>query len=83
MRKLALGLALVFGVLPASAAEGKAVFSDPSRIAAIGGSITEIVYALGEQGRLIARDSTSRWNTASVNGQTLVPDVKVGVRLHP
>ncbi|MBS8260739.1 hemin ABC transporter substrate-binding protein [Roseibium polysiphoniae] len=29
------------------------------RIVAIGGSVTEIVYALGEEGRLIARDTTS------------------------
>lgn len=31
----------------------------PSKIVAIGGSVTEIVYALGEQGRLVGRDSTS------------------------
>ncbi|TIR88157.1 MAG: hemin ABC transporter substrate-binding protein, partial [Mesorhizobium sp.] len=48
------GLALLVGVLlaaaalPAGADEGRAVFSDTSRIASIGGSITEIVYALGE-----------------------------------
>ncbi|MHA7776699.1 heme/hemin ABC transporter substrate-binding protein [Roseibium sp. M-1] len=32
---------------------------DASRIVAIGGSVTEIVFALGEQDRLIARDTTS------------------------
>lgn len=31
----------------------------PSKIIAIGGSVTEIVYALGEEKRLIGRDSTS------------------------
>lgn len=31
----------------------------PQRIVAIGGSLTEIVYALGEEDRLIARDTTS------------------------
>lgn len=31
---------------------------DTSRLVAVGGSITEIVYALGEEGKLIARDST-------------------------
>lgn len=31
----------------------------PSRIISIGGSVTEIVFALGEQERLIGRDSTS------------------------
>lgn len=43
------------------AAEGVAVFPDPSRVVAVGGSITEIVYALGEEKRLIARDSTSTY----------------------
>lgn len=32
---------------------------DTSRVVAIGGSLTEIVYLLGEQERLVARDSTS------------------------
>ena len=32
---------------------------ESSRVVAIGGSVTEIVYALGEQDRLIARDTTS------------------------
>jgi iron complex transport system substrate-binding protein len=31
----------------------------PSRVVAIGGSVTEIVYALGEGSRLVGRDSTS------------------------
>lgn len=31
----------------------------PSRVLSIGGSVTEIVYALGEQDRLVARDTTS------------------------
>lgn len=33
--------------------------SGASRIVAVGGSVTEIVYALGEQERLVARDTTS------------------------
>lgn len=32
---------------------------DTSRVVAIGGATTEIVFALGEQSRLVARDSTS------------------------
>lgn len=32
---------------------------DTARMVTIGGSLTEIVYALGEEGRLVARDSTS------------------------
>lgn len=34
---------------------------DTSRIVSIGGSVTEIIYALGEQDRIIARDSTSTY----------------------
>lgn len=69
---LMVGLALAFTALqPAGAAEGVSVFSDPSKIAAIGGSITEIVYALGEEKRLVARDSTSRYPKAALD----LPDV--------
>lgn len=53
------------------AEEGQAVFQDKSRIASVGGSITEIVYALGEQGNLIARDSTSTYPEDA----TKLPDV--------
>ncbi len=42
-----------------------------SRIVAIGGSITEIVYALGEEERLIARDTTSIFPEAAL----ALPDV--------
>lgn len=55
----------------ASANEDGDVFKDASRVAAIGGSITEIVYALGEEGRLIARDSTSLFPEAALQ----LPDV--------
>ena len=34
---------------------------DRSRVLSIGGSVTEIIYALGEQDRLIARDTTSQF----------------------
>src|SRR3954453_11295387 len=56
----AIGLSMAFAALqPAGASEGVSVFPDPSKIVAIGGSITEIVYALGEERHLVARDSTS------------------------
>jgi iron complex transport system substrate-binding protein len=51
----------------AHAFEGK----DARRIVAIGGSVTEIIYALGEQDRLIARDTTSNF-PAEANS---LPDV--------
>lgn len=44
---------------------------DATRILAIGGSITEIVYALGQEDRLIARDTTSAYPPAAEE----LPDV--------
>ncbi|MEX0284729.1 MAG: hemin ABC transporter substrate-binding protein [Paracoccaceae bacterium] len=38
--------------------------ADAQRLVTVGGSITEIVYALGEQDRLVARDSTSNFPPA-------------------
>lgn len=66
-----LGVLLAVAMQPARAEEGTTVFSDTSRIASIGGSITEIVYALGEEGRLVARDSTSNYPEAAAK----LPDV--------
>ncbi len=45
--------------------------ADPSRVVALGGSVTEIIYALGEEERLIARDTTSVYPQAA----TALPDV--------
>ncbi|MEX3007416.1 hemin ABC transporter substrate-binding protein [Hoeflea sp. TYP-13] len=45
--------------------------SDAKNIVAIGGSVTEIVYALGEEDRLIARDTTSVFPAEA----TKLPDV--------
>ena len=67
---MAMGLSLLLAA-PAPASENLTVFADTSRIAAIGGSITEIVYALGEEGHLVARDSTSRYPAAA----KVLPDV--------
>ncbi|UVK47651.1 hemin ABC transporter substrate-binding protein [Mesorhizobium sp. AR07] len=76
----ALGLSLAFVALqPGNAAEGATVFADPSKIAAIGGSITEIVYALGEEKRLVARDSTSRYPKEALK----LPDVGYMRQLSP
>lgn len=49
--------AAVLAALPAAANTADRI-TDTSRLVAVGGSITEIVYALGEEGKLIARDST-------------------------
>ncbi|SDA43680.1 heme/hemin ABC transporter substrate-binding protein [Mesorhizobium qingshengii] len=76
----AIGLSLAFAaLLPSNASEGTAVFADPSRIAAIGGSITEIVYALGEEKHLVARDSTSNYPKAALD----LPDVGYMRQLSP
>ncbi|ABG33627.1 hemin ABC transporter substrate-binding protein [Roseobacter denitrificans] len=45
--------------------------SQEPRILALGGSVTEIIYALGEEDRLIARDATSTYPSAA----TALPDV--------
>lgn len=76
----AIGLSLAFAaLLPSNASEGTAVFADPSKIAAIGGSITEIVYALGEEKHLVARDSTSNYPKAALD----LPDVGYMRQLSP
>ena len=49
----------VAGYTVAAFAEQVSTFADRSRVVAVGGSITEIVFALGEEDRLVARDSTS------------------------
>ncbi|ESY57551.1 MULTISPECIES: hemin ABC transporter substrate-binding protein [unclassified Mesorhizobium] len=75
---VAMGLSL-FIAAPVPASENVAVLADTSRIVAIGGSITEIVYALGEEGHLVARDSTSRYPAAAV----ALPDVGYMRQLSP
>nr|WP_314085799.1 ABC transporter substrate-binding protein [uncultured Shinella sp.] len=52
---------------------------DSSRLVAIGGAVTEIVYALGEGGRLVARDSTSTFPEEA----TTLPDVGYMRQLSP
>ena len=72
-------LALGLGASVALAEEGLEVFKDTSRIASVGGSVTEIVYALGEQDKLVARDSTSIYPDAALK----LPDVGYMRQLSP
>ena len=51
-------LATLGGLAAPALAQGTAPFADPSRVAVIGGSLLEIVYALGEEGKIVARDTT-------------------------
>ena len=72
IRAFAAVLAFAAAVPAASfASDQGAVFPDKARIAAIGGSVTEIVYALGEEAKLVARDSTSLYPEAALS----LPDV--------
>lgn len=59
---------LICAMLPLAASAvllAQAAFADPHpdarRVLSIGGSVTEIVYALGQQDRLVARDTTSSY----------------------
>lgn len=66
MRLLLLSAVLLAG--PAAAAEPH---PDATRVLSLGGSITEIIYALGEEGRLVGRDMTSSFPTEA----QALPDV--------
>lgn len=48
-----------------------AMAASRERVVALGGDVTEIVYALGAQSSLVARDSTSQWPEAA----NALPDV--------
>lgn len=78
-----LALAAALALLPAAggarADDGAAVFADTARIAAIGGSVTEIVFALGEESHLVARDSTSLYPEAALK----LPDLGYMRQLSP
>lgn len=65
---LALALALTAGL--AQAQETK-TFTDPSRLVVIGGSLLEVVYALGQEDKIVARDTTGVHPPAA----TALPDV--------
>ena len=63
-----LGGAIIAAFMAAQASAGQAGPDIPpgsDRIVSVGGSITEIIYALGQQDRLVARDSTSVYPPAS------------------
>ncbi len=62
-----------------AAGQAAGAFPDGAKVAAIGGSLTEIVYALGEEGRLVARDSTSVYPEAALK----LPDVGYMRQLSP
>ncbi|QZZ37495.1 ABC transporter substrate-binding protein [Nitratireductor kimnyeongensis] len=59
--RLFVGLVASLGAAlgPVTAQEAAQSFPDASKLVTIGGAITEIVYSLGEESRLVARDTTS------------------------
>jgi iron complex transport system substrate-binding protein len=59
---------------------GAPLFADPAeRVVSVGGSLTEIVYALGQEHRLVARDVTSNYPKEALD----LPDVGYVRRLSP
>jgi iron complex transport system substrate-binding protein len=72
-RKLLSVAIAVAGLLAPSASAAQTVepFADISRLVAIGGSLTETVFALGEGERLVARDQTALYPEAAM----ALPDV--------
>jgi iron complex transport system substrate-binding protein len=72
-------LAFAFAASPALSEETTASLPDAARVVAIGGSVTEIVYALGLEKRLVARDSTSVYPQAAFE----LPDVGYMRQLSP
>lgn len=65
------GLVPFAATLSIAQAEEVKTFTDPSRLVTVGGALTEIIYALGENGKLIARDQTSTYPEAAKK----LPDV--------
>lgn len=53
----AAGALALCALLPVQAVQAE----EPSRVVSIGGAVTEIVYALGQEDRLVARDTTSNF----------------------
>lgn len=77
LRAIALGIAAaglaglgLSGAALSESARPDAGF-DTSRLVTVGGSLTEIVYALGEEERLVARDSTSTYPAEALE----LPDI--------
>jgi iron complex transport system substrate-binding protein len=72
-------LMTLFGVSSAATALDLHKFADTSRLVSIGGSLTEIIYALGEEGKLVARDQTALYPEAVL----ALPDVGYMRQLAP
>ncbi|WP_183861470.1 MULTISPECIES: ABC transporter substrate-binding protein [unclassified Rhizobium] len=71
LRAMAFSVAAIISSFAAAPDVMAADKLDTSRLVSVGGDVTEIIYALGEQNRLIARDTTSMYPEAA----TKLPDV--------
>ncbi|PIE16683.1 MAG: hemin ABC transporter substrate-binding protein [Rhodobacterales bacterium] len=77
---LRLSLVACFATVSAmQTASADPVYADKNRIVSLGGSITEIIYDLGQLDRLVARDTTSNYPQAVLE----LPDVGYVRRLSP
>jgi len=63
--------AALIALILAARAPGARADDQPQRVLSIGGAVTEIVYALGEEDRLVGRDTTSTYPEAA----QALPDV--------
>lgn len=75
---IASALSLTLG-LSSVAAQELHEFADNTRLVSIGGSLTEIIFALGEEGKLVARDQTALYPEAVL----ALPDVGYMRQLAP
>ncbi len=66
-------------ILVAGQASAQEASKDATRILSVGGTVTEIIYALGEEDRLIARDTTSTYPSSANE----LPDVGYMRQLSP
>lgn len=64
-----LSLPLALSNMAGSALAEDAVKADTSRLVSVGGALTEVIYALGEEARLVARDQTSTFPEAALKLQ--------------
>jgi iron complex transport system substrate-binding protein len=60
------GAAVAEGVVVRDARDREVIIDNPSRIVAIGGAITEILYALGLEDRIVGVDTTSVYPAAAL-----------------
>ena len=66
------GPALAAGITVHDARNREVTISDPARIVSIGGAITEILYALGFENRIVGLDTTSLYPPAALRDKPSV-----------